>query len=80
MSAPADRPAVTPSGGRGREGEVGEDKRAATIAEVERALEVLRREMAEAIRHGDDDLHVSLANRHGKLHGRRELLQRATAG
>lgn len=74
VAAPAGR-----GGGTG-EGEVSEDKRAATIAEVERALEVLRGAMVQAIRDGDRDLYISLANRYGKLHGRWELLQRATAG
>lgn len=59
---------------------MGEEERAAIIAEVERGLDTLRVEMAEAIRHGDRDLYVSLANRYGKLNQRWASLQRPQVG
>ncbi len=50
------------------------------IAEAERALADLRLAMAEAIRNGDRELYVTLANRYGRLHQTWERLQRPQVG
>jgi hypothetical protein len=50
---------------------------AEALAEMGRALDVLRGAMEQAIRDGDRDLYASLANRYGRLHGRWEEATRA---
>lgn len=52
---------------------------AAILAEIERALDDLRREMARAIRAGDRDLYVTLANRYGRLNRRWDEVRAAGA-